>query len=267
MSVGDTGCFHCGQPLPTAQVFSAWFDGAEQRFCCLGCQSVCAAIYDAGLQGFYQRTPDGALLAPPPEPPEDVGIFDLDAVQSEFIAELGEQRTIHLLVEGIHCAACVWLIERALGQLPGVLAANANLGGKRLLLRWDNRQIQLSTIIRRLGGIGYVALPFDPETAEGSIKRQDRALLFRLAFAGFAMMNLLWISIALYAGADEGEFRYLFHWIGLALTTPTLFYSGWPFFKSALTWTASSAPHDGPADCYRRRRYLRLLHLYNPRRQ
>ncbi|HBH36117.1 MAG TPA: heavy metal translocating P-type ATPase, partial [Gammaproteobacteria bacterium] len=58
-------------------------------------------------------------------------------------------------------------------------------------------------------------------------------LLYRMAFAGFAMMNLMWISIALYSGADKGEFRTMFHWVGFALATPTLLYSGWPFFKGA----------------------------------
>ncbi len=232
----DGSCFHCGLPLPPDEQYIEEIEGAPRQFCCIGCQSVCRAIYDAGLDGFYQRTPDGTLLAPPPEPPKDVGLYDLDEVQEEFIRELGEEREIHLLVEGIHCAACVWLIERTLGHLPGVLNAQVNLSGKRLLLRWDNRQVQLSDIIRRLGEIGYSAVPFDPEAAEGTIKRQNRALLFRMAFAGFTMMNLLWISIAIYAGADTadgGEFLGLFRWIGFGLATPTLFYSGWPFLKGA----------------------------------
>jgi Cu2+-exporting ATPase len=230
------GCFHCGLPLPPEQTFKEVIQGEERQFCCFGCQSVCKAIYDAGLEGFYQRTPDGTLLAPPPEPPKDLGLYDLDEVQEEFVHDLGEEREIHLLVEGIHCAACVWLIERTLGSLNGVLSAQVNLAGKRLLLRWDNRRIKLSEIIERLGNIGYAAVPFDPEAAEGTIKRQNRALLFRMAFAGFAMMNLMWISIALYTGADtadEGQFLGMFQWLGFALATPTLFYSGWPFLRGA----------------------------------
>lgn len=238
MAVSPThtsGCFHCGLPIPDNARFTAEIDGAERHFCCLGCQSVCKVIYDAGLEGFYQRTPDGTLLAPPPEPPKDIAIYDIEEVQDEFITDLGNSREIHLLVEGIHCAACVWLIERTLAQLPGIITAQVNLSGKRLLLRWDNQRIKLSAIIQRLADIGYAAVPFDPEVAEGKLKQQNRALLFRMAFAGFSMMNLLWISIALYAGANEGEFRGLFHWIGFALATPTLFYSGWPFLRGA--WT------------------------------
>ena len=232
----EAGCFHCGLPLPPDEPFVEQIEGKDRHFCCFGCQSVCKAIYDAGLDGFYQRTPDGTLLAPPPEPPKDIALFDLDEVQEEFVSELGEEREIHLLVEGIHCAACVWLIERGLSSMLGIIKVQVNLTNKRLLLRWDNRQVQLSDIIKRLGDIGYAAIPFDPEAAEGSIKKQNRELLFRMAVAGFAMMNLMWISIALYSGADTadgGQFRPMFHWIGFALASLTLFYSGSIFLKGA----------------------------------
>ncbi|GAB6039724.1 heavy metal translocating P-type ATPase [Endothiovibrio diazotrophicus] len=236
-------CFHCGQPLPSDETFRAEVGGAERAFCCFGCQSVCEAIYQMGLEGFYQRTPDGQLLAPPPEPPKETALYDLDEVQGEFVRELGELREIHLLVEGIHCAACVWLIETTLGRTDGVVRAEVNLSGKRLHLRWDNRLIHLSDVLKKLAAIGYAAVPYDPEVAEGRLNRQNRALLFRMAFAGFTMMNLLWISIALYAGADQGEYRALFHWVGFGLATPTLLYSGWPFLKGA--WTNLKTRHLG----------------------
>jgi Cu2+-exporting ATPase len=211
----------------------AEIEGEERHFCCTGCKAVCEAIYQAGLQGFYQRTPEGACLAPPPEIPAELGLYDLDEVQEEFVGELGEQREIHLLVEGIHCAACVWLIEHSLNAMPGIVQAQVNLSGKRLHVRWHNGQISLSAIINRLGQIGYAAVPYDPEVAEGALKRQNRTLLYRMAFAAFGMMNLMWISIALYAGANEGEFRTMFHWVGFALATPVLLYSGFPFYKGA----------------------------------
>jgi len=237
----DDGCFHCGLPLPENQVFEQLIEGEPQRFCCPSCQMVCSAIFDAGLEGFYDRTPDDAQLAPPPEPPRDLALYDLDEVQAEFVDELGREREINLLVEGIHCAACVWLIERSLEKLPGVLKVAVNLSGKRLSLRWDNQQIRLSQVLAHLTHIGYAAVPYDPEVAEGRLKRQNRSMLFRMAFAGFSMMNLMWISIALYTGAAEGEFRTLFHWVGFALATPTLFYSGWPFLHSA--WTGLRRLH------------------------
>ncbi len=227
-------CFHCGLPIPAVADYRAWLDGAERRFCCFGCQSVCGAIFEAGLQGYYQRTPEGALLGPPPEPPKDIEIYDFDEVQQEFATCSGDTRDIHLLVEGIHCAACVWLIERGLQRVPGVLSADVNLAARRLHLRWDNRRSKLSDVLRALARIGYSAVPYDPESAEGVIKKANRAMLYRLFFAGFAMMNMLWVSIALYSGASRDEFREFFHWIGLVLATPTLLYAGYPFYRGAL---------------------------------
>ncbi|MEJ2466586.1 MAG: heavy metal translocating P-type ATPase [Candidatus Thiodiazotropha sp.] len=236
-------CFHCSLPIPPNDRVTAEIEGEEQAFCCTGCKAVCQAIYDAGLEGFYQRTPEGTCLAPPPEIPKEVALYDLDEVQEEFVGDLGEEREIHLLIEGIHCAACVWLIEHTLSAMPGIVSAQVNLSGKRLHVKWHNGRIQLSSIIQRLGQIGYAAVPYDPEMAEGALKRQNRHLLYRMAFAAFGMMNLMWISIALYAGANEGEFRTMFHWIGFALATPVLFYSGYPFYKGA--WSGLKNFHLG----------------------
>ena len=233
-SVASGVCFHCGLPIAPEADYRAVLDGAERRFCCFGCQSVSSAIHEAGLQGYYQRTPEGALLAPPPEPPKDIEIYDFDEVQQEFATCSGDTRDIHLLVEGIHCAACVWLIERGMLRMPGVQSANVNLAAKRLHLRWDNQRTKLSELIKALARIGYSAVPYDPESAEGAIKKANRAMLYRLFFAGFAMMNMMWISIALYSGANEDKFREFFHWMGLALATPTLLYAGYPFYRGAL---------------------------------
>ncbi len=232
-SGAERACFHCQLPLPEKEIVNATIKGQERRFCCHGCKSVCETIFRAGLEGFYKRTPENGVLAPPPDLPKDIALYDLDAIQEEYVHELGESREIHLLVEGIHCAACVWLIEHTLKTVPGVIKAAVNLSAKRLLVQWDNSRLQLSEILQRLGQIGYSAVPFDPEVAEGALQRQNRNLLYRMAFAGFAMMNLLWVSVALYSGADRGEFREMFHWIGFAIATPTLLYSGFPFFKGA----------------------------------
>jgi Cu2+-exporting ATPase len=240
-SADDARCFHCGLPVTPKSKVVGHPGGAEQAFCCHGCQSVCEAIYASGLQGFYRRTPEGGVFGPPPEPPQQLALYDLDAVQEEFVGPLGERREINLLVEGIHCAACVWLIETGLACTPGVEEARVNLTGRRLKVRWDNGRVRLSAILRRLADIGYTAVPFDPEASEGSLRRHNRQLLYRMAFAGFAMMNLLWISIALYSGADRGEFRSLFQWIGFLLATPTLAYSGQPFYQGA--WAGLRSGH------------------------
>ena len=201
---------------------------------------MCQSIHDAGLESFYQKTPGGELLAPPPDIPQELAAYDLDEVQSDYVDGMQQHRTINLLVEGIHCAACVWLIEHALAKQAGVDAADVNLTAKRLRLRWDNSKTSLSTVLGKLAQIGYAAVPFDPETAEGALAKRHRSLVYRMAFAGFAMMNILWVSIALYTGAAQDEFRHWFHWVGFAIATPTLLYSGYPFFRNAIVGLRSA---------------------------
>ncbi len=225
-------CFHCGLPAP-APAIEGEIEGRPRRFCCSGCHAVCQAIHAAGLAGFYARTPEDRPLAPPPTPTEDPAVFDLADVQAEFVRRHADALEADLLVEGVHCAACVWLIERHLGRLPGVLAVQVNLAARRLAVRWDPERIALSRILEALTGVGYAAVPYDVDAVEGRLQRTHRARLYRLAFAGFAMMNLMWVSIALYTGADRGEHRDLLHWVGWILATPTLFYAGWPFLHGA----------------------------------
>ncbi len=235
MAIRSEQCDHCHLPLPDDEDITSSIEGKEMYFCCHGCQMVCETIYGSGMGGFYHRTPEGETLQPPPQIDSQLEVYDLDDVQREFVNDLGDIREIHLLIEGIHCAACVWLIEHRLASESAVLKANVNLSVKKLHLKWDNRDSKLSQIMQALGQIGYAAIPYDPEAAEGQIKKQNQRLLFRLSFAGFAAMNLMWISIALYAGADEGKFKELFYWLGLGLATPTLLYSGYPFYRGAIT--------------------------------
>ncbi len=228
-------CFHCGLPVEHEGEFTFVVNGEKQDFCCFACKTVCQAIYQSGLESFYQKTPDGESLAPPPETTNEFESFDSDDVQADYVDTLAEERTINLLVEGIHCAACIWLIEQTLSKHGAVSIVEANLSSKRLRLGWNNSQTKLSELLKLLAEVGYSAVPFDPETAEGALAKRHRGMLYRMAFAGFAMMNLMWVSIALYSGANEGEFRNWFHWIGFIIATPTLLYSGYPFFKNAFT--------------------------------
>ncbi|MEH6471703.1 MAG: heavy metal translocating P-type ATPase [Halopseudomonas sp.] len=226
-------CYHCQLALPRHEVVHAVIKGQSRVFCCHGCCSVAEAIHQAGLSGFYDRILDGDRLAPPPELAEALAMYDIEEVQQEFVTSEDTLSEVQLLVEGVHCAACVWLIENSLRRKPGVVESRVNLSGRKLKVKWDRSRLPLSKLISHLGTLGYKAVPFDPRSAEDSHKQQNRHLLYRMGFAAFAMMNLMWISIALYSGADQGEFRSLFHWIGLMLATPTLAYSGYPFFKGA----------------------------------
>ncbi len=226
-------CFHCGLPVPSGSEYAAEIDNQCQQFCCNGCKTVCLSIYSAGLEGFYERLKDKPLPVPPPIPQKDLRVYDLLDFQEEFTIRHGDMKEAWLLVEGVHCAACVWLIERAMTKTTGVESAIVNLSAKKLKLTWDEGNIKLSSVLNRLAEIGYAALPYTMRKVEEAAKKQKRDSLFRIGFAGFAAMNMMWISIALWTGASQDEYRNFFHYAGFALATPTLFFSGLPFFKGA----------------------------------
>ncbi|MDQ6964683.1 MAG: heavy metal translocating P-type ATPase [Mariprofundales bacterium] len=237
MSTGN--CFHCGLAANGSTLCYGEIDGEQQPFCCSGCLSVCQVIHDAGLESFYsrvQRQPQ-ASMAPPPETPADIEQYELPELQQEFVQQLADGTLqAQLMVEGIHCAACVWLIERALGRMRGIVRSEVNLVHHRLLLQWQPDQLSLSEVIARLAEVGYSALPFNLDSVAKAAERENRQLLFRLGFAGFGAMNIMWIAIALYAGDLSGlsdEYRHFFHWVSLAIATPVLLYSGGAILLSA----------------------------------
>jgi Cu2+-exporting ATPase len=233
----DVPCYHCGQAIAPDGLVQRHVGGEQRDFCCHGCAGACEAIYDAGLDAFYLRASKDDTWQPPQAVPNDLAMFDHDEIQRQFIANMGDVREITLMADGIHCAACVWLIEHRLAKEAGVLLANVNFTTRRIKLRWDNRVIALSRILHILAELGYASTPYDPQLSQKALEDYNRGLLYRFAFAAFAMMNIMWVSISLYFGAaDDAEYKQFFHWVALALATPTLLYSGQPFFVGA--WQA-----------------------------
>jgi len=239
MSDNSAACFHCGLPIEPATLQHSVIQGEDRGFCCSGCMLVCQAIHESGLDGFYDKLKNNDALAPPPDSEKNLEQYDLDDVQADFVTTQDGLSETTLLVEGIHCAACVWLIEHGLADLEGVLTANVNMAHHRLQLRWDRDQVLLSAVLKRLAQIGYKAVPYNQEVAEGAAAKRHKALLYRMAFAGFGVMNIMWISIALFAGATSAsvidpEHKHFFHWISLLIATPVLAYSGWPIIRSGI---------------------------------
>ncbi len=239
MTDNSSACFHCGLPIEPAALQRAFIQDERHDFCCSGCMLVCQAIYDSGLDGFYNKLKNNDFLAPPPESDSNLEQFDLDDVQAEFVTTQDNVSEATLLVEGIHCAACVWLIEHGLADLKGVLKANVNMAHHRLQLCWNRDEIQLSAVLKRLAQLGYKSAPYNQEAAEGAAAKRHKQLLYRMAFAGFGVMNIMWISIALFAGATSAsgmdpDYKQFFHWISFLIATPVLVFSGWPIIRSGI---------------------------------
>ncbi|MBI5331769.1 MAG: cadmium-translocating P-type ATPase [Betaproteobacteria bacterium] len=230
-------CFHCGDPVPLGADYPIRYQEAIQPGCCIGCQAVAQTIIDSGNADYYRlrtdkpKTPEAAL-----EELRNLKLYDLPEVQQSFVKEEGELREASLILEGIVCAACVWLNERHLYQLPGVAGVEINFSTRRARVRWDERQIKLSDILHAVQEIGYLAYPFDASRQEELFRKERNAAIRRLAIAGLGMMQVMMYAIPLYL-SDEftmtRDIEALLRFASLMLTTPVVFYSALPFFQGA----------------------------------
>jgi Cu2+-exporting ATPase len=140
------------------------------------------------------------------------------------------------MVDGLHCAACVWLIEAALARMPGVTWARVNLSTRRLVIKWRAGEADANELVGRIEAFGYRLVPYDPARLGSGTSAAEKALLRALAVAGFAAANIMLLSISVWAGSDMGAAtRGLMHWISALIAIPAIGYAGRPFFHSALT--------------------------------
>lgn len=242
LTEADKACFHCGQPVPPQTHWITPVAGVEQSFCCQGCQAVAQAIVEAGLADFYQYRdqPSPTAAAIVPAQLRQWQVYDHPAVQKKFVYQAGTPELpvaqVALILEGITCAACVWLNEKHLMQLPGVLEVRINYTTHRAHIQWNPAQLQLSAILDAIERLGYHAHPYDPHSQQKHFEETRKQYLLRMAVSGFLGMQVMMISVALYEGAWSGieaRFLSLFHWMNLILTLPVLFYAAAPFFKTA----------------------------------
>jgi Cu2+-exporting ATPase len=207
--------------------------------CCPGCQAVAQAIVDNGLTDFYQYRTDNSKLARElvPEQLRNLELYDNPAIQKNFVRDIeGTTRQAALILEGIVCAACVWLSERHVMQLPGVHKFQVNYSTHRAQVEWDDNQIKLSDILKAISEIGYRAHPLDPNRQEQIFKKERSQAIRRMAVAGFGAMQVMMLAVALYAGDYQGmeiNLERFLRWVSLLIATPVLLYSAQPFFIAA----------------------------------
>ena len=233
-------CYHCGLPIPAGVELSVTLDGARQPMCCAGCQAVASAIIDNGLADYYRHR--DALPNSPreaiPAALDEMRLFDHAAVQKTLVRDLGDDgREVSLMLEGITCAACVWLNEQHLARVPGVTAVSINYATRRARVQWDSCRCALSDILAAVAAIGYRAHPYDVSRHEALAHRERREAIWRLFVAGFGAMQVMMYAIPIYVAADgemTADIRQLMHWAGLILTLPVMAYSARPFFGNAL---------------------------------
>ncbi len=223
-------CDHCMLEVSDRDAVHEEIDGRTKVFCCHGCSGIYRLIRSEGLEDFYAERREWTP-GPAESRPLDV---------SAFLAGLrpaGNEIETDLIIDGIRCASCVWLNEKILLRTRGISYARVNYATHRAKVRWDPAAIDISVVLSRIKSVGYTPKPFLPSSYEDEQKRQARDLLIRFGTAAFFSMQLMLFSIALYAGYFQGideRTKAVFHMISLALTTPVLFYSGWPLIKGSV---------------------------------
>lgn len=233
-----TPCYHCALPVPAGSRFTAVVLGEPRSFCCPGCQAVAESIVAGGLESYYQHRSDTSANpeALPRQLQDELALYDRADVQQGFVRQQGELCETTLMIEGISCAACGWLIEKHLRNLPGVAEARLNLSNHRLLVAWDDRRVPLSHLLAELRQIGYAAHPYQPDQAAEQLARENRSALRRLGVAGLLWFQAMMATMATWPEFNidlSPELHTILRWVALFLTTPIVFYSCAPFFKGA----------------------------------
>lgn len=244
-------CFHCGLDVPESLDLPIEYEGGKHPACCAGCQAVAQSIIDAGLGSYYkQRTADAEKAAlPPAEMLEQLKLYDLPEVQADFVEiGAGDEREAVLMLGGITCAACVWLIEQQLLRHQGVLRVDLNYSSRRVRVSWNNHQTALSDILLLIQNTGYTAAPYDARKVEEAAQKERKQSLIRLAVAGLSMMQTMMFAIPTYLYSDiEPQYLTILHWGAFLMVLPAMFYSAVPFYQGAWRdWQNRRAGMDTP---------------------
>lgn len=227
-------CAHCGLPVGAADPQG---EVAEQ-FCCAGCRTAWQIIHAVGLEAYYDA--DERRRAQVESSGRQYDEFDHPTWQALYARPSGDdllETTLYL--DGVHCASCVWLVERVPLAIPGAVSAELNVRRSLVRVRWDPRRTSLGAIGRFLDRLGYRPHPFHGGRAEALRQAEDRAMLVRIGVAGALAINVMTVALALYAGwfgaMAASDTRY-FRWVSMLLTVPAVLWPGRVFFTGA--WAA-----------------------------
>jgi Cu2+-exporting ATPase len=214
-------CSHCGED--TKKI--------TEEFCCLGCAAAYKIIGGFGFENYYKlREINPAIRKIKPELAEEIDV-------SEFVfAEKNGEFSVSLMVQGLHCAACVWLIESILKKQKNVITARINLSRKTLFLQWSGELKTGNELVHLIHEIGYKLLPFDEEILKTVEKKYSDSILRALAVAGFGAGNIMLFSFSLWFAdvIDMGHgTRNLLQFFSSLIALPVIIFSARPFFVSA----------------------------------
>ena len=229
--MGKIACDHCQLEFDK----DVLIQDEGHYFCCNGCQGVYHLLQSEGLESFYDKVGD-VKLDPANKVVADLGKFDLDGFSKKYVTDKDGFSEVSLIIDGIHCSACVWLNEKVLHRTEGIIEASINYTNHKAKVIWDPSIIKLSEIIQKIQSIGYNAYPYDAKAGEERANKTRKDYYSRLLVGVFATMNMMFLAVAHYSGQLTGithDMKMVLIWAQFILTTPVLFYTGWVYFKGA----------------------------------
>jgi Cu2+-exporting ATPase len=227
-------CAHCSQPLPP-DAPTAMVGGVSCAVCCRGCAAAARWIAEAGLDDYYRLR--NASAPRPDDAAPDFAAWTHPEILQQHVVRVDGGLALSVLTDRMHCAACAWLIDNALRRLPGVLDAGANAVTGRVRFAWNPDLVALPAILARLHALGFpprLARSAASEAARSSERRRD---LIRLGVAGLGAMQAMMLAEAVYldtAGQMDVATRDFFRWMTFFVSTPVVFFSGWPFISGMM---------------------------------
>ena len=244
-------CHHCGVPLGL-QSPKIVVSGQEVRVCGESCRTAVETIANAGLNAWYRlRTHSDARGATTADPRHraELDAWRVPEVEASLLRRGGNRdqqastahgsadtSAITLTVEGMRCAGCAWLVERLLASIPGVTTATVDFPLRRAEVLFVTHTTRLHTLLETLAKAGYRATPYTVHAEEAAIESERRARIRGLGISALFGMQVMLLSIALYASdwyGMEAGFEQLFRWLAMMLTVPVLVWPGRTFFTGA----------------------------------
>lgn len=231
MDMAIACCHHCGEPVPR-RATSVREDATTHVYCCEGCAAAATWIEQSDLGSYYRLRSSTANRVQADA--ADMQDWERTELLDEHARVIAGGREIVLLTDGMRCAACAWLIDRALAREPGVLDTTANAVTGRIRIAWDPSRASLSSLLQRLAMLGYRAYLATGEAREQARLSERRRWLLRLGVAGLGSLQAMMLAEALYLDVNATmplPTRDLFRWLTFLVSTPVVFYSGWPFLS------------------------------------
>lgn len=228
-------CTHCGGEC----VAPIKGKNEAEVFCCLGCQSVYEFLKDNGLSdSYYRLLGDGPRFGeamPAILPSSEYSYIDQSDFLSEYATELEDGKArMTFYIEGIHCLACLWLLEKIPDLLSGVKSAKLDLGPSHLSVVINVSEVSFSEVATLIAKLGHRPHPIKDESEAIELKkREDRATLVRIGLAAFCAGNIMVYNAGIYTGAT-GLIAQTFGLTTTLLALPAMTYCAYPFYKSAL---------------------------------